>query len=627
MRTYNVKYTLFAFLAACVALTSCIYDEYALEKDTPDFTEGYSLNLAVTLDNMGGTRADANPLQSLENYIDPEKFRVLFFDSNDEFLFESKSRWIKELAPNNKGSQWLVSIPMYSYGNDASYDWKWDKIRTALTSGPFKIAILANRPEREALPELEDNRYGDLKHFNNAGPFWNENNTVWGADTKKVFDLLHCQWDPIYENKGRPTANSGRDAWQGENFYAFIMGTQVGEGNVTERTMSATSSWVDFGENLDDQNNKHGTYSSRRYFKRLTKDYPIPMYGIQQFAKIENWVEGTPFNLSSLTEGTEGIQGTYAYKSIALLRSVVKLELLIPKRLSTGAVIEKSDISFIALRYCNIYARCEPMDVWTPTDQLWKDDHDVSTECEWFRIRQFGRIVRNGDPRGNITDADGQGQLYNAGSFKSFRERIAWFYGAWLDKDWSFGTLGQDIVRNTKTTTRLDYPRLFNPITQRNLTVMCDKVDYSDLYNDNYYHYVVYTGERNVNDPNKLYDLGSGAETSSTSSSDPTVGYWSVRIGNYIYQLPLTDYSQNNPVRNHVSAILASSVTTALDEYNSPGITQYFTAMAKQTNTDYLPWPLMRNHVYRITIGGISTRAGEEDELFVSSEEYHSDSI
>lgn len=612
----NIRYKILSVLVVLATLASCVDDDYLCPDDDfngvpEDIRNGYSLTLTLTLDKMGGdngtTRAPGSlgytpkEMEEIENYVNQEKVRVLFFDDQERFLFESKSRWIKKLELNKttgeEGSEtkdhstWLVSIPVFSYGNDESYNWNWEKIREALTSADFKIVILANRPEKEVLPELEDNIYGGNKDFDNRGPRWTVNDTRWpedweegtneNANVKHLFDLHHCQRDPIYENKSRPSESSGSVIWNGEDFYGFVMGgTDKGD-----RTMSATSSWVDWGPNLDDTNNKHEKWTSRRLWRRPSQDYPIPMYGVQNFEKIENWTKGTPFNLSYIASGQkEGRE----YKSISLLRSVVRLELLIPKSIDNPP-------KNVALFYTNIYARCEPMDIWTPTEDLWKEEHapDVSKQkCDWYLIRNYGRITQHGDPTGTINSG--------AASFEAFRDRISWFYGAWLEKGWNFGTFGKDKVQAKVDENGGQFPRIFNPCTQRNQKVFCDNVDYSDYYKDDYYHYVVYTGERNLNDPNRLYNLGS------VNSMDGTVCYWWFNIDNKAYSLPLTDYTSDFSGLSHV--LTSFTYDQSKEPDNTAGINSYAEAVqgGKDGNitvtTKDLPWPLVRNHVYRIIV-------------------------
>lgn len=644
----NMKYNILLALLACIGLASCKHDVVGPEKGDIDdvlaeIQAGYSLTLKVTLDQMGGTtytKGDytVDELARIENYIDPEKFRVLFFDNDDKFLFESKSRWVKLLSETSDFTSWLVSVPVFSYGNDTGqYDWDWPTIRKALTKETeeeekyFKIAILANRPEWEFFPELEDNTLGGSRWFDNSGPFWTKDDT----GKKDIFDLHHCQWDPIYTSKGRPSGYTGA-----ELFYDFIMGKD----NSGRSTMSATASWVDWTgdtNNSNDPNRRQGF----RYPILPSYDYPIPMYGVQKFDAIMNWTEGTPFNLSSLTAAGSDNEG-YNHNSISMLRSVVKMELVIPRTIGT--------INHATIWYANLYSRCEPMDVWTPTDVLWEKDHadsndwDPATKCEWQSIMEYGPIARDGDSNNNPpVDADR----------RAFQQRIAWFYGSWLDKNWGFGSLGQEYVR-TQIARYGNSPRIFNPCTQRNNTIYCDEnVTFHDASN---YRYIVYLGERNINDPSNLGRMGNH------NSGQPTVMYWNVSVTkngmSYRYAFPITDYQvAGNPALqitreegaeignlNCIQGYENKSEKDYPDVANSPthtvlheGYMQWIHSNRWKNYDDkwnqnttgapltakQRPWPLIRNHVYRITVGAsTSTRSGD-DELSVSCEDLHSTSI
>lgn len=501
--------------------------------------DGDVLRVVVTLDNMGGvaTRAESNSvaekLKQFENYVDPEKFRVLVFNSKDEFLFESKSRWIKQLDPAIDHSVWSVAVPLYSYGNDDAEDlnWDWGEIRQQITSDKFKIAILANRPEVDLFPEMSDNAYPTK--FDNSGPNWTRKNSAAAPadleerDVKEVFDLHHSQYDPIYDFKGSLSNNSL--SWP-ENVYAFIMGSEK-EGH----TLSATSSWVDFSN--DDAHSLYVKISEpekdiskdagNRYLLRdqyeagkgagknrdargwdfrktrlPDEDYPIPMYGIQEFEALTGWKKGTTIDLNRDSD-----------KAISLLRSVVKLELIVPKlATATNGVEYPTDV---VLFYSNIYARCEPMNVWTPTDRIWAgiDGNQHDAMCDIDRIlgnAQQGRITIASD----ANDAKADENAAAVVSFNRYRERLAWYYGAW----WQEGKWPQlnSYLSGYNQTTK--FPQIFNPCIQRNNCVYVEKT-YEDADG---YHYVVYTGERHVNDPSTLHRMGNDG------SGNPTAIYWCV---------------------------------------------------------------------------------------------------
>ena len=635
-------------LFASVAFVSCIYEDFDMECEygvPAAITDGYSLALNVTLDKMGGmsaTRADAddyNPMEEVENYVNPEKFRVLFFDSQYRFLFESKSRWVKLLSQDADKTSWFVSIPIFSYGNDVKYDWPWEQIRKELTTKDsdvdpqkdcFYIAILANRPTIECFPDL-DNTMKGTKNFDNAGPHWELKNTAGYAEEKKdysnvksVFDLHHCQWDPIYTSKNNKDVGKGQTG-----YYEIVMGIdpkpETVDGIKKEFLMGATSCWVDHGPTMTDDGVKDGF--GNRTAIHPSKDYPIPMYGIQRFTKIpaDFWTTGTPFNLSEIPD-VENNKGVYKdYANISLLRSVVKLELRIP--------IKYRQPKYVCLTYSNIYARCEPMDVWTPTDLLWKD-HDNG--CEWKTIWEHDLLSRNQNDAGT--------------SKLDYWNRLWWFYGAWMDTNpatnepwWNFNTdKSQGSGFSTTGKVNSGCPRIFNPCIQRNQRVDCTNAMVED---DKYYHYVVYTGERNVNDPSDLSAINKHGTTIYwyvSFDSDDSLPY---NIDGSAFSIPIGDYTYRNintaAAENPLIEVAQTENTPFLKEETKNGQTVINTneflqktyQLKVQNGTidkKYRPYPLLRNHVYTLTLGSTDgtdfTRAGETN-LTITSEERHSPTI
>ncbi|MCH5311021.1 MAG: hypothetical protein J1E57_03580 [Prevotella sp.] len=612
-----MKFKILSILFALVAVASCVDDdlvpcvsETPVDSDIPEgIRSGYSLNMTVTLDKMGGTRAAHNStidllLEEKENYIDPEKFRVLFFNSKDTFLFESKSRWVKKLNPNSDHSEWLVSVPVFTYGNDTyineetgepmEYDWK--TIRKTLESEPFKVAILVNRPELDWYPGFKD--LDTIKvpkqWYDNRGPYWDPNHT----GKKDIFDLHHCQWDPMYH---------GKSMYHG--FYDFIM-DNWGD-NWEDKyadikpTLSATSSWVDWNKEGKD---KHGWKIN--LFIHPSHEHPIPMYGVQEFDKIEKWTKGTPFNLSKITH--EQDDENYNHKQVSLLRSVVRLELLIPK---SAYKINKGP-KFVFMSYPNIYARCEPMDVWTPTNELWEGDpvnpnHDA--RCELDAIMNYGTISK-----ATLANSENDSDSLTT-SVELYQERLSWFYGAWKEKNWPFKGKVFDMNKFAMETPTTPYPRIFNPCIQRNARVSCEgEVDMSDDDPD-YYHYVVYTGERNLNDPSKLYNI------KRTSNGEGTVISWVFDIDGKVYSLPITNYENKNNPALFLQNVVADSYSYATGESKYPtmqtsdqapnGMNAYENIIqgyrvANNTmpapSPETLPWPLIRNHVYQLILSNTS---------------------
>ena len=642
-----MKHKILLILLACFTLASCIDDDFVGscgdidDIEIPDYLKnGYSLSLKVTLDRMGGTRAATAPgLEEIENYINPEKFRVLFFDHEDRLLFESKSRWVKMLTPTSKNAEWLVSVPLFTYGNDVYNDadrkeWPWESIKEALTTNSFKIAILANRHDYDWYPGFSNTGLGNEEGWmDNTGPHWTPDDFM----GKTIFDLHHCQYDAVYH--GKSAANNGSS-----DFYDFIAKDYYKKEDGTDATayadyrpqMGATSSWAEWnykisskfadgGTNYNDNDwitvNSNNNRPIRR-FRHPSQDHPIPMYGVQKFNKIEGWSKGTPFNLSEFFGDDDSKYPSnktkYVYKNISLLRSVVKIELKIPKDRSAA---DEGKPEIVGLYYSNLYARCEPMDVWTPTDELWDSQHP----------KEFN--FTNNSKCKDMQALLNYGPVATAGSGKlAYQKKLSWFYGAWLDNKtgtpenaakesnpwWDFDPNPDnasvpaaatrfkmsDFVRETATT---PYPRIFNSYIQRNNAMICD--DNVLVEDPNYWYYVVYLGERNMNDPSGLGNMGN------TNSGAPTLMYWMFEWNDKLYGLPITDYSNlKNPVYNYINPydLNQPTPTNPNEDYNYrenhvvKGVKEmtgdYAVAMMTENDPDNRPWPLIRNHVYTLTL-------------------------
>lgn len=652
-----MKHKVLLILLACFTLASCIDDDFVVCEDVDDlgipedFKKGYSLTMKVTLDRMGGTRATTTAdLEAIENYINPEKFRVLFFDHNDRFLFESKSRWVKMLTPDTKDAEWLVSVPLFTYGNDVyegaeNTEWNWEAIKKSLTSNEFKIAILANRHDYEWYPGFENTGFGNVEGWlDNTGPHWTPDDT----GKKTIFDLHHCQYDAVYHGKSEAT---GFYDFIAENYYKKENGIDDASSYAEYRPqMGATSSWAEWDHKVTDNSLVAAKYNKTNYndgkwvtvnnnerrpvrrFRHPSQDHPIPMYGVQRFDKIEGWSKGTPFNLSKFFADENpkyDDDKKYKYKNISLLRSVVKIELKIPKDKTAGGA-DKPEV--VGLYYSNLYARCEPMDVWTPTDILWKEQHPDGTD--WSNA-VLNKNAKCKDTKALLT----YGPIATAGSGKlDYQRKISWLYGAWLDINpstgeswWDFDPkpdggdvpggrfdFDADFVQETANT---PYPRIFNSYIQRNNAMICE--DNVLVEDEDFWHYVVYLGERNINDPSKLSNMGED------KSGAPTLMYWIFAWNDMLYGLPITDYDNpDNPVYNYNYRQEINYSTTnpsSADYMVLSGVTDmtgdYAIAMMTEKNSANYPWPLIRNHVYTLTLTSSDITARNYDWNFTTFSE------
>lgn len=179
------------------------------------------------------------------------------------------------------------------------------------------------------------------------------------------------------------------------------------------------------------------------------KGYLIPMYGIQKYDSIGNYlVSGQTLDLSLARHNDSDYNGQKLY----LLRSIAKVELFIP---------ENWNPSHIIMRSMNRTNRCEPVDVSTPTNELWKK---VDDEIE--KIKSKGVFYNN-----NATTAE---------------NKMKWFYGVWPENN------------NTDTTC----PHIYNCRIQRTDYAYMLKTELQPK--TGYTRYVLYMPEKNIDDPTSV---------------------------------------------------------------------------------------------------------------------------
>lgn len=631
------KFLIYALLiGACMGLfSSCRDDDIITSSDDQDeqiFVDIPSLTVTLTLDNLGGEPAPFSldpaydDLVKAESYLDPQKCRILFFDSEDNFLFESKSRYVKKLeTTSGEAGRWTVTVPFFTYGNDGNhsydnkdldYDWDWKAIKAKLTSKPFKIAIMANHPERDFNMGIKgrtlnsnggeetSNIDADVvvadQWYRNDGPNWTHKNSVCytGADkdVKTIIDLHHCQRDLIYKGKNHdqyhPYNASGYTYGEAHvaayhanlGFYDVICEYDPSDTQRQYPLMGPTVGWVDF---QDDDSHKDSYNLGQRTPRMPSEDFPIPMYGIQTFDEIDpaKWIDGSTYRLDRPTD-----------KAISLLRSCVKLELFIPSDYTVDRVV---------LLYSNVYSRCEPLNIWDPTETIWTSGHDLSKpgtiaadDCEWKRIWKFGPMTA---PSSLSTKQQ---------SKDSLQKKLAWQYRNWGEVGWHFGRgknnveAGKAWANQVSEFRNLPSPNVFNPLVQRNNYVVLEKGKNFFYDVPGYIHIVTYTGERAVNDGSNLTNIGN------TGSGNPVAAYWEVCLkkknssNGYRLSMAITDYS-SNAAKAYEVASFSNGTGYPPPLANSMGGTgKYFQRVQSKEAGTPMPYPLLRNHTYKMTLTG-----------------------
>lgn len=292
-------------------------------------------------------------------------------------------------------------------------------------------------------------------------------------------------------------------------------------------------------------------------------DHPIPMYGIQKYRKLEGfWEEGTSFDL---TEGGSDEDGSvYPAKTLALLRAVAKIELKIPKSLGVP--------KHAYMRSLNRFVRCEPTDVSTPTNELWKN-HE--TECEWIDIQKHG-------------------PFYNDGSINSndYIKKLTWYYGSWAEWGWNYNGKTSFIPSQSEG----PFPRIMNPYIMR--SDFAAFIDVTEYYNDQYYHLLFYMGENPVDAPNNYSGAQSGAKIPHIELR------FDDRYASTSRITPNTDINLEDDDCYRIYFTPGGIAPEARDANGVSIIPKDAYESKYENKTAYLKqhWPILRNHVYSFTV-------------------------
>ena len=327
-------------------------------------------------------------------------------------------------------------------------------------------------------------------------------------------------------------------------------------------------------------------------------DNPIPMYGVQKFHKLEDFVheDGTVHDEANMDEVWErhtvfyvsnnfvnDLNETIYYGGgpIFLLRSVAKIEVLIPKSLGVP--------KYVYMKNYYRWSRFEPTDVENNTREIWekygKDDgHGTCVEIE---------NVRN------------HGYLYdkNQATKTRTKEIWSWYYGSWAAWGWPFKgnidghdystalTWPHDDFTNPLYTD--EYPHIMNVYSQA--AAQGSLADLTDIYNDNYYHYVLYMGDMPVACPTTIH---------TASSSNMKVPYVEIRFDHDLRGTGKTNSTDNNNITSDegYKIYLCPKGNASLANGGS-----YRADYFSDANLMKLHWPVIRNHVYRFVVNDVTS--------------------
>ena len=268
----------------------------------------------------------------------------------------------------------------------------------------------------------------------------------------------------------------------------------------------------------------------------------IPMYGVQNFDKIEAWGSDDVINLSAT--------GKY----IELIRSVAKVEVYFPGR---------SEVQKVIMRSMNRRARVEPADVFNPTIDSWTKNTGVQAHaegyCEAFDIMKYGSGY--------------SAWMYN-------RETD---YSNWMN--WYFQSRGETYTKRTNVPDY--YPHVFNPYNNR--SDFCEFIKEEGLV-DGMQKFVLYVPDKNIDD------------AESNLSDTPKVPHIEYRYStntsylddNDCYRIYFCNYSDSQ------SQTINDLKGLTRNDYDN--FEKNLDPQGNQKN--YLDdlWPIMRNHIYRFYI-------------------------
>ena len=357
-----------------------------------------------------------------------------------------------------------------------------------------------------------------------------------------------------------------------------------------------------------------------------SKEYPIPMYGIQDFDPIgEYWQPGVLFNLSMYNNA---VKEGYNYRTVSLLRSLARVEVLINKN-----SFDRQP-SHVFLRSMNRSARITPVDFFTPTDIIWNGydrtsrsdvarlqhyidsdnfaEQDILTNCagvdtEIERIMQFGPIYIGRDASGNEPN---KGQTADQ-KLDEYRMTTAWPFGIWEQQwgwNWNRAGFGEEASGNTirwfdtykpgdsrnwHGQTVPDYPHILHTRISRS--------DYARFHfmgeQNGYYRYVIYVPEKNITDADNPGNIADRPKVihvelrfNGGKHSNPDENIVDNFDDNGAYRLYFTPGGRSSKYDSKLNGQRFSRLNWDNYEYDWDSISEH--------------WPIIRNHVYRFTVDG-----------------------
>lgn len=320
-----------------------------------------------------------------------------------------------------------------------------------------------------------------------------------------------------------------------------------------------------------------------------TPEGGISMYGVQDFEPVPEtvWPDGTTFNLSRYVDTHTGREAAnYRYRTISLLRSVAKVEVLVPTSIFP-------DPSHMYMRTINRFSRSAPIDVFTPTNIIW-DGWDTSnperyptSAVDAKSNTHYYNQALGVDDEARALRTKGFTYDYNSSTVQAYQNAVAWLFGIWQSEyGWKWNGRNINIAQTDP------YPRVFNTRISRS--------DFAHMINggkmrvdgEEYYYYYAYLPEKNVTDPN---DKG-------TLNESPKVMRIEMRFGDRNSDDNLDD---NASYRIYFTPGGKGNGINSRDDYDDnmeKGNSDSNSVPMQNLKNIY---PVMRNHLYRFKITGI----------------------
>ena len=277
------------------------------EKDPSMSEEGDALTFTLQLNKEISTRSVdydfgtvVSDYEKYENYIDTQdKFRIFFFTAQGDFIFGATDRVVASLdkTSDQEHDYWYVRIPMNMLVDRDNQEYDVVAIKEYLKSKPFKIAVLANWPNKgeKINPADYDDGEGDSQTSQNpssilkGNPRWSWKNSILNPEASKedirnINDLHHVYNDLFYSDDSPISDGIAKGT-----LYGPFMSDITDEDNKSYKAMGEPSDWVQMrpiesgvGSDLDRTNEKVVSFDSKETANQWIREHGNPNVDINE---------------------------------------------------------------------------------------------------------------------------------------------------------------------------------------------------------------------------------------------------------------------------------------------------------------------------------------------------------